>query len=199
MYALVLSRPVPTVKAAADAQAAPAPKLTTPHEALSALVTAKLAARAVIAAVTSDEAETALIRLHDAMVAINPTNPDDIENDAEWQKVGDKLNALVEWLQQPADDATTKAELTRDDKIKLAVALARKGSSGRRGDPAEAIISTFEAGLVGICKLTYHALRLTVLGIAAVSHAAINGIIHVDAYMRGGQEVAGYDRQPAKG
>lgn len=190
MYALNLTRRA--VKSAAAT-------ITTPQQALDALDGATTAAADAIAAETSDAAEQALTTLAGHVAALQDIQPADAEDAEGWQPVADAMDALVEWLEQPAEDAGAKATLTRDEKIKLAVALARKGKGRRRGDPAEAIISTFEKGLVGLVKITYHALRLTVLGIAAVSHAAINGVIHVHDYWRNGHRVSGYDREPAKG
>lgn len=167
---------------------------TTPAQALQAVADARSAAEAIIAATDPQAAQAGFQALHDAMLAIDPKQPAEPDS-PEWQKVADAMDELVGWLEEPGE-APEKRVLTRDEKIKVAVALARRGRGSRRMDPAEAIISTFEAGLVGLVKLAYHTLRLTVVGIAAVSHAAVHGAIHVAQHYRNGRLVRAYDRQP---
>lgn len=168
---------------------------TTAEAALQAVADARAAAEQVIAATTPEEAQAGFQALHDAMLAIDAKQPADAENAEGWQQVADAMDELVGWLDEPSDEPA-KRVISRDEKIKIAVALARRGRRSRRMDPAEAIISTFEAGLVGLVKLTYHTLRLTVVGIAAVSHAAVHGAIHVAEHVRNGRRVQAYDRQP---
>lgn len=167
---------------------------TTPAEALQAIADARSAVEAAITAADPAAAQAALQSLHDAMLSFDAKNPAEAENAEAWQPVGDAMDEFVGWLEEPIEDQ--KAPLTRDQKLRVAVALARRGRGSRRNDPAEAIISTFEAGLVGLVKLTYHTLRLTVVGIAAVAHAAVHGAIHVAEHYRNGRLVRAHDRQP---
>ncbi len=191
MYQLMIA---PRHTRMADDTAVP----VTAAEALAAVATAKRAAAALIAAGSDDErGMVALRQLAAAMETAAPETPTDPDNSMGWQRVADALGELVTWLQNPLDTQKRVSDpATREEQIIMSVGRLGR-SARRRNDPAEAIISTFEAGLIGVAKLTYHALRLTVHGIAAVSNLTIAGVIHVNEYYRNGQLVSAHDRGSA--
>lgn len=181
--------------------------ITTPDAALAAVAATRTAAQAVVTAGDACDLATltALGRAARDLDAIHPAAPDA----EEWADVDAAFDGLVAWLGEPADTGT-KAALTRDEQIKLAAAVLGRGSGRRRGDPAEFIISTFEAGLVGTVKLAWAAVKLTARvgiaagilagrGIALAATAAADGLVRVQGYMRAdGTQVDSYERSTPK-
>lgn len=176
-----------------------------PAAALDAIGALRAAAGAVIDAgdgVGSDQL-AALDSALKSVAAIAPSDP----ADEGWADVDAAFADLVEWLGQPP--SPSKAQLTRDEQIKIAAAAFRV-RGGRRNDLAEAIISTFEAGLVGAVKLAWATVKLTARvgiaagilagrGIAIAATAAADGLVRVQSYMRAdGTEVGGYERARPK-
>lgn len=172
----------------------------TPAQALEAIRGLKAAISDAIATENADDIREALQAAKEHVDALDLKSPADTEATEAWQKVADALDELVAWLNEPP--GTAKADLSREDKIKLAVSIAgrgRRGGGGSGMDPTEAIISTFEAGLVGIVKLAWGALKLAVRGLVIAGHLAAAGVVHVAEHYRNGRRVEAYDRDaPSK-
>lgn len=179
-----------------------------PDAALAAIEAAMSAASDVVTAgdAVSVDKLSALADATEALSAIDPAEP----ADEAWADVDAAFADLVEWLSAPAD-AGRKADLTRDDKIRIAVQVLGRGrSAAPRNDIAEKILRVFDAGMIGAAKLAWATVKLTAKvgiaagilagrGIAAAARAAASGIVTVAGYTRAdGTEVQGYDRSAPK-
>lgn len=128
--------------------------------------------------------------------------------DPGWPHVAEVLGAFVDWLEGQHEDGR-RASLTRDEKIKAAVAVATRGRGrgGRRNDAIEKILSALDAGAAALARGLWTATNViaraagkaTLAVGQKLGEAVTAGAIHVDAYMRDGKEVAAHDRRlPAK-
>lgn len=182
----------------------------TPDDALGLIAEAKDGMTAAMNTADPDEIMDALGRAYDAMQELQ-ANSHAAENPEgeEWAAVGQAFEDLLDWLEQTdggeVEEAAKGRELTREEKIKIAMAVATRGRSlratqpggKRRRDLGDLIIDGFEAGAAALVKLVYHTVRLTIKGIAAVARGVVAGVIHVREHYRNGKLVAAHDRQPA--
>lgn len=184
------------------------PAIKTPSAAIDAVAAAHDAASAVLEggdAVSVDRL-AALADATERLAAIAPSDP----GDEAWADVDAAFADLVEWLGEPAG-SKAKAELSRDDKIRIAVQVLGRGrSAAPRNDIAEKILRVFDAGMIGAAKLAWATLKLTAKvgiaagilagrGIAAAARAAASGVVRVSGYVRAdGTEVQGHERSAPK-
>lgn len=175
----------------------------TPADAMTQIEAMRTGLEAAISTEDPDAIINALEKVQAASDALQEgaADADDPENGEIWGPVGQAFEDLQAWLEAPAGEPAEKSEMTHDEKVKLAVAIATRGRSLRAGttrrrDLGDVILEGFEAGAAGLVKLTYHTIRLTVLGIAAVARGVAAGVVHVAEHYRNGRRVAAYDRQP---
>lgn len=171
----------------------------TPADALKQIEAMQTGLEAAISTEDPDEIINALEKVQAAADTLKDgaADADDPENEEVWGPVGQAFEDLQAWLDAPAGEPE-KRELTHDEKVKLAVAVATRGRSLRAGtrrrDLGDLILEGFEAGAAGLVKLVYHTVRLTVLGVAAVARGVAAGVVHVAEHYRNGRRVAAHDR-----
>lgn len=172
---------------------------TSPKAALAAIDGIRDAVDEAIATSDPDAIIAALMRLKEHGDALDLESPADADDTEAWQRVADALHELRAWLDEPAPDA--KAAMTRDQKIKLAVAVASRGrarGTGRRRDAVDVVLDAYYAGLGAILKGAWGALKLSVRGLAAVGEVVGRGVhagaVRVDDYIRNGRRVHGHTR-----
>lgn len=171
---------------------------TTPKAALAAIAGAREAVAEAIATRDPDAIVEALTRLKGHCDVLDLEAPADADDTEAWQEVADALHDLMAWLEEPAPAA--KAAMTREQKVKLAVAIAsrgrRRGNAGRQA--TDAILDTFYGGVGLILKASWKALKLAVRGLVAAGEVVGRGVhagaVQVDEYIRNGRRVRAYSR-----
>lgn len=169
---------------------------TTPAAALAAIEGLREAVEAALASDDPDAIHAALARLKRHADRLDFDEVEDADDATAWQPVAEAIEALQAWLDEPVEDDTAPAKraMTRDEKLKIAIAVASRGRRARRRDAVDVVLDGFYGGLGAVLKGMYHALRLTVIGLAAVSRAAVGGVIHVAEHYRNGRLVHAHDR-----
>ena len=178
-----------------------------PAEALEAIGRVREAVEAVLASQDPDAIAALLAEMApdvEALQAIKPADPDD----ADWAEVATALDELRAWLAEPAPN--TKAGMSRDERLKLAVGIASRGranATGLRRDAADMILDGFYGGLGVLIRASAVTLRVTarLAGRAtlaagdAIGRGVQAGAVHVDAYIRAdGARVPAHDRDAPK-
>ena len=172
----------------------------TPEEALAAIDRVRAAAADLIGETDESTIATILAQMAEDLAALEGIDPGD-EPDEAWAEVGAAFDELQAWLAEPVDGS--KAKLTREQRINIAVRIATRGrGAARTRDFGDAILDTFYGGLGAALRGTGRALAFTarMAGRAAmaageaVGRGVHAGAVHVDAYIRNGRPVRAYDR-----
>lgn len=170
---------------------------TTPKAALAAIDGVREAVAEAISTREPDAIVEALTRLKDHCDVLDLEAPADADDTEAWQEVADALHELMAWLEEPAP--TAKAAMSREQKVKLAVAIASRGRRRNAGRQAtDAILDTFYGGVGLILTASWKALKLAVRGLVAAGEVVGRGVhagaVQVDEYIRNGRRVRAYSR-----
>ena len=184
----------------------------TPDEALAAIRRIRHAAEDLEGTTPeSDEAAELVAEMAAALMDLRAVagvidSPED--PDPDWAEVDAAFDDLRAWLGQPAPAAggQPKAQMTREQRINLAVSIATRGRGASRGrDAADVVLDAFYGGLEATLRTTGRVIagaarlagRATLAAGEALGEAIHAGAVHVDAYIRNGKPVRAHERSKA--